>query len=119
MLFNYLQTTTFNADIDIEDVANCAIKTYTDLGQEYILIIDTYLGNTRIYQYGPIIAESKDIPPIVNMSMQKFQYSQKKIISAIMANLNRQGITQAFEVTKEEALEDVNNIENYMLQKEF
>lgn len=118
MKFQYLQTITMNADLEIEDIGNCAIKAFTDIGREYILIIETRLGWTRIYQYGPIVQEEQ-WPLAVNESYFKIEFNERRIKQIIEKFLNMVGITQAFEVTKNEALEDCKSIIEFMRQSLF
>lgn len=111
MKFEYFETKTVNADIEIEDIGNCAIKAYTDLGSVYILIIDTVCGYSRIFQYGPAYAE---MPTLlcdhVGMSLNRIEFKEKPICKTIEMFLNRDGITQAIECTRDEALECCTNI---------
>lgn len=118
MKFQYFQTVTLNADIEIEDIGNCAIKAFTDLGNEYILIIDTLLGWSRIFQYGPIV-QGEQWPLAVNEAYFKIEFNERRIKQTIEKFLNMVGITQAFEVTKTEALEDCKSIIEFMRQSNF
>ena len=118
MNFQYLQTVTMNANLEIEDIGNCAIKAFTDIGREYILIIETRIGWTRIYQYGPIVQEEQ-WPSSLNECYFKIEFNERKIKQTIEKFLNMMGITQAFEVTKTEALEDCKSIIEFMKESTF
>ena len=119
MNFQYFQTVTLNADIEVEDIGNCAIKAFTDLGNEYILIIDTLLGWSRIFQYGPIRPDFDILPSAVKESYNKIPFDDRKIKNIIIKFLNMEGITQAFVVDREEALNDCNDMLAFMLQDGF
>lgn len=121
MKFEYLKQVVVNADIDIEDIGNCAIKAFNDEGHEYILIVETKLGSSRIFQYGPVIPDMEELPKSTNCSFKRIQFSQSKLIKTIKDFLNNPyaSITQVFEVTKEEALEDCVSFIEYMKKDLF
>ena len=119
MNFQYFQTVTLNADIEIEDIGNCAIKAFTDLGNEYILIIDTLLGWSRIFQYGPVRPDFDILPAAVKESYNKIPFDERKIKNIIIKFLNMEGITQAIAVDREEALDDCKSIIKFMQQSNF
>lgn len=120
MQFEYYKTVTVNAILDIEDIGNFAIKAFNDKGEEYIMVVDTVLGETRMFTYGPIIPDLDLLPPSVNCSFNRINFSTKFIQKAVDTFLGgRSQITQAMEVSKEEALEDCKDIISYMKQSDF
>lgn len=119
MNFEYFQTITLNANIEIEDIGNCAIKTFDDLGNEYILIIDTVQGWSRIFQYGPLRLDFDVLPAVVKETYNKIPFDDRKLKNIIIKFLNTDGITQAFAVTREEALQDCKSITKSMQQLNF
>lgn len=118
MDFEYLATNTFTGLLEIEDVGNCAITAFNDIGWESILIIDTQLGKTRVLQMGPIAVDLERLPDIVSCTLTQLDFSQKKLCGIINTFLNNNKtnrfITQAMEVSKEKALEDCRNLIEYM-----
>lgn len=54
MTFEYQIRTVADDSIEVEDVGNVCIDAYNDLGQEWMLIIHTYLGWTSVIQVGSI-----------------------------------------------------------------
>ena len=116
MEFDYLRTIQSNAVINIEDIGNCALKAFNDVGMEYILIIETSLGNTRVFTFGPVIPDMETLPQSVSMSMTHMDYSQPKIAKTIRTFLNDvyHNITQVLEVDKEEALEECRDLISYV-----
>lgn len=60
--YEYQQTCTFDAELEIEDTGNCAIVATTSRDNDYYLIITTQLGWTIVIQYGPSISISGILP---------------------------------------------------------
>lgn len=75
--YNYLPNTTFNDSISIENIGECCLECYNDLGEAYYLWITTSLGVTKILQYGPYIDGIE--PSSCFYSFQQFSYSEMKI----------------------------------------
>lgn len=118
MNFEYYITKQVNGDIEIEDTGNCAIQAFNDKGEEYYLIIDTSLGTTRVFQYGPAVPDFDLLPKSVNCSFKRIEYSDYKVHKVIDDFLNNgyAGITQAFLIDKESALNNCRDIIEYMRQ---
>lgn len=119
MDFEYLRVTQSMDVLQIEDIGNCAIKAFNDMGEEYILVISTQLGTTRIFNYGPINPDLDLLPKNVNCSFKRIQFSEFKIQKTIRDFLNNPyaNITQAQCVDeKDEVLNDCRSIIEYMKQ---
>lgn len=103
--FPYCNSVVHEDALEVEDIGNCAIKAYNDAGFYWILIVKTCLGITRIFNYGPNI---DDISAIINCStsIEQLNYNTKKIRKEINIFLNdfRKKITQAYEITPDEAI---------------
>lgn len=117
--FPYFKQEIINAELEVEDIGNVAIKAFDDLGNEFVLVIDTYIGFSRIFQSGPIRADLDLIPDHCSMSYSKIEFNKKSLVKTIDAFVNRKGITQAIVVGKEAALSDCKDIINFMYQREF
>ena len=104
--------------MEIEDPGNCAIRAFNDLGLEYIFISQTLLGFTRILTYGPLCVDLNELPTNVNCNYSRKEYNASKVQKAIREFLNQPGahITQAEEVTVDEALNDCKSLIEYMKQ---
>ena len=74
MDFEYLATNTFTGLLEIEDVGNCAITAFNDIGWESILIIDTQLGKTRVFQMGPIAVDLERLPDTVSCTLTQLDF---------------------------------------------
>lgn len=119
MKFNYFQTITTNAELDIEDIGNCAIKTFTDDGIERCLIIRTDLGQTRVLTLGPKLVDSNEPENKYSIIYDKFSFNAVKIKNIINSFINIDGITQAFSCTREDAFLDYIDIVAYMSKEQL
>ena len=119
MLFNYFYEKRVNADIEIEDIGNCAIQAYNDDGKSFFLIIKTDLGLSSICTYGPLIEELDLLPKVVNCKFERITYKESKLKEIIDKFLNNpyNGITSAIEIDFNEALDKCIDILNYMKTK--
>lgn len=116
MRFSYFKTVQVNDELEVEDIGNCAIRAFNDRGFEWILITKTDLGKTIIFNYGPVLVDMDSFPQNVGCSYQTIDFSQKALNKTIDMFLNgpNKSITQAEEVTVEEALEDCRSIVEHM-----
>lgn len=116
MEYEYFVTHQANGLLDIEDIGNCSIDIFNDEGKEMILVIDTQLGSTRVFTFGPFNPEFEKLPNNVACNLQQMPFSQQKISKIIRQFLNNYqfGATQAFEIEKEEALGKCRDLIGYM-----
>lgn len=119
--FNYYYTKQVNAEININDPGNCAIEAYADNGTVYYLVIKTVLGLSMIFTYGPKIIDSNVFAKSVKCTFDRIDYSESKINTIITKFLNdpNKQITQALEVSSEQALENCISIIEYVKTEEF
>lgn len=71
------------AQIDVEDVGNCALLNRSVLGEEKYLVIKTDIGLTQVVQFGPIIPDYDELPQTVSYSYQKYDANDAKTIKII------------------------------------
>lgn len=121
MNFQYFTTKVVNAELDIDNIGECAIKAYNDIGEEFILIIETSMGVTRILEYGPAKIDFELAPDSVNLHFSRMNFNEKVISKTIQSFLNNpyHKVTQAFECDKQEALADCKDMISYMNQSDF
>jgi len=67
----------------IEDVANCAIRFIYGCQAELYLIIVTISGQTYFFQYGPVAPEIYTLPFKYNISFEKVQFKEEKIMKKV------------------------------------
>ena len=116
MNFEYLIKVQKQESINIEDIGNCAIDAYNDLGFNYVLIVRTKEGTTEIIEYGPIIPDVEFLPANVHYTYSRFDFKQSKIERLIQSFLNDgyKGITQAFEIELKEAGSKMRNLVDFL-----
>jgi hypothetical protein len=116
MTFEYLVKIKKESSINIEDIGNCALDVFNDLGFEWVLLIKTVEGTTQIVEFGPTLADIDYPPAKVNYSYDRIDFSESKIINRIQKFLTDgyRNVTQAFEITQEEAKEKMKNLVDYL-----
>ena len=100
--FTYYRTFVSNGELDIDEIGECCLLGRTDLGEEYYLLVTTYMGQTEIIEYGPIIPDLDALPKSLSYNYDRFDYSEFKIEKRIDKFLNKNVITQAECINKEE-----------------
>ena len=115
-VFNYYYVSTSMGQLNIEDIGNCAIEANDDMGASYYLVIKTNLGVTRLFQYGPIKPDVNILCKTTTCVFKRFDYSESKLMKAIENFLKPSfsNITQAREISCEEALDNCIDIIEYM-----
>ena len=116
MEFEYFYERKAMGTIDIEDIGNCALDLFNDIGEEKVIIIETHLGQTTVLINGPFNVDSTTLPKEVECILKQFQFSQPEIGKIIRTSLNdfKFKTTQAIEITKEEALDKCRDLVAYM-----
>ena len=71
--FSYFKEVVVNANLEIDDIGNCCIKTFTDAGQYSILIIKTVMGESTIFTYGPLLVDFESLPKEVNCNITRIE----------------------------------------------
>ena len=79
MKFEYSQRVVVEAELDIENIGQCAILARTDLGEEYYLMIRSELGDVDVIEYGPSIPDLEKFPANVVYTYDHFEYSDYKL----------------------------------------
>lgn len=119
MQFEYFYSSVAANSIDIDDIGNCAIRTFNDVGESWVLLIKTQLGSTQILQYGPFIEDmSTNICTYVKSTYSRFDYDQRKIIGIVDSALNdtRNGISQAIILDYDEAKKFIKNVGDLVIE---
>ena len=114
--FKYYYVSQSYGSLDIEDIGNCAIEACDDRGVYKYLVIKTNLGETKVFTYGPTIPDIPIPAKSVNISFKRISYNEAKIGGIIEKFLQDpyMSITQANEVTAEEALSNCMDLIEYM-----
>lgn len=119
--FDYFYTRTAMDTLNVENVGNCCIECANDDGLFYYLIINTSLGLTDIFTYGPIIPDINELPKNVSCTYKSIEYNEKKL-EAIISDFINDGykkVTQAREIQIVDALNSCQDIVSYLKNKWF
>lgn len=116
--FEYCLTKRFENDITISDIGNCVIRANPDVPKFTYLWIKTELGSTRILQVGPVLLDDAlqfdqltYCRDSFGCTFNSLGYDERKIGKIIDTFLNKNGFTQAIEMTEEQFREEVPNID--------
>ena len=109
--FEYSAVVQTEEEIDIENIGNCSIIANDVIGKNWCLIIQTSLGFTDIFEFGPMF-ESGELPNSIKFTYNRIPYDDKKISRYISNFLNRKDgvIIQARQVELEEAKSIIINL---------
>ncbi len=115
MNFNYLYKEEAHAQLDIENIGNFCLSLTNDLYKEYILIVQTDLGRTKIIQYGPINVDMDTPCQSIKFTYDEIDYNQNKICTIIDKALNGPSlITQATVMELEDVIPRIRNMVEYL-----
>lgn len=99
--YEYMHITTAMDSICVEDIGECALQEFNDEGDQWFLVITTFLGRSKIIEFGPI--RDGEIQDNFYLSRKNIEYretSLDKIIQKFIENPHRM-ITQV-EIVDEE-----------------
>ena len=120
MQFEYLYTTQAMGTFDVDNIGEVCISAInTFMLQEYILIIHTEEGRSKIIQYGPRFIEL-DAPPLsVTYTYDEIDYNQNKLVRIIDRFINnpKYCISQVVLIDYEEAIEKIKDLVEYLWYK--
>ena len=118
--FEYFFTRTAVGELDVDDIGNCVIEAGDDIGQLYYLKIDTKLGWSRIFEYGPCTPDFSELPKSVICNFDREEFNEIKLYNRIKLFLNapKRNITQARLIEDEELFDSVIDIIEYMKNPE-
>lgn len=112
--FEYLYTVRAEDSIEIEDIGNCCIKVFNDIGYYWYLIIETSLGDSYIKIFGPFNTDIKNyFIHGFNFNFSKIDYTERKLEKIIDNFINdpKKMVSQVVEITSEEAYNELLNID--------
>ena len=114
--FEYFYSREAIGNLDVEDIGNCSIEANDDLGNFYYMVIDTNLGFTRIFEYGPCNPDFNELPKAVECTFNRIEFNEKQIQKRIYSFLNapHRNITQAQLVDRDYVLDGCKDIIEYM-----
>ena len=97
MKFEYSQRVVVDAELDVDNIGNCCLRAFNDLGEAYYLIIKTELGYTETLEYGPCLVDLEMLQNNYQIKYSKFDYNEGKLERIIDKFLNegKRAISQA------------------------
>lgn len=103
-------------ELDIDDLGDLSIKATNAHGDEYYLVIQTVMGSTTLFEYGPAHPDLDTLPKSVRCSFDRIDFSEGKIIKRIERFLNEGNrfIEDAAVISKEEALMGCRDVIDYV-----
>ncbi len=115
MQFEYLYQIQATGTLDIEDIGNVCLSLTNDLYREYIIIIKTEYGWSKVIQYGPIQIDIDKPCPSVKYTYQEMEFNENKLSKIIEKALNGYTLcTQATIIEIDEALEKIKDLREYL-----
>ena len=114
--FEYFFTRTAVGELEVEDLGDCVIEAGDDLGQLYFLKIETNLGWSKIFEYGPCTPDFYELPKSVICTFDREEFNELKLSNRVKQFLNapKRNITSAKLITNEELFDSVKDIIEYM-----
>lgn len=108
MIFDYVKTSFFTEQIQIDDIGNCAIRAEDSDGAFHYMLVATKFGITRIIKFGPHVPDITILAKGFNLSYSMFKWSEKKLSKEIEQFVNDpfRKIIDAKTILLEEALQD-------------
>ena len=114
--FEYSFTRVAVGELEVEDLGNCVIEANDDIGNFWYLKIDTNMGWSKIFEYGPCTPDFQELPSSVICNFDRIEYNDIKLADRVRKFLNapKRNITQAQEVTDDEMFDNIKDIIEYM-----
>jgi hypothetical protein len=119
MEFKYKQVKQFEALIDIDDIGQCSLEITDSEGMCHYLIIRTLLGETTVFEYGPIVSDVQTLPDYVSCRISKSSYDIikiKKTITTFISDRGRIKVENVRQLVMSEALNLCKDLITYMRQ---
>lgn len=115
MQFDFDKELVSNNYVDIDDLGNCAIQASNDECECYYLVIQTKLGKSLVFEYGPIVPDLEMLPDKVTTNISYMDYNQKELAKIIKFFLNdkTRNIKYADTFTKNDLLSECRDLIEY------
>ena len=115
--FEYLYTLTATGSFEIEDIGNFAISCTNNIYNEYLLVVQTVYGRTRVLQYGPRKIDMNEPNFSMFCTYSEFDFSESKIESLVDKFVNdpKKIISQVTIISQEEAIARMKDLTRYLV----
>lgn len=116
MQFEYLYQVQATGFIDIENIGECCLLATNDFYEEFVFIIHTEYGDTKILQYGPVIVDTGKPVSKLECIYTNIEFNEGKIIKTIERFLSnpKYNISQVIEISYEEARDKIKNLVEFL-----
>ncbi len=118
MQFEYQKIVTAQETIDIEDVGNCALQTFTAYGETKVLIIKTTDGISEIIEFGPANVDIKELPDHVVYIYDRFEFNQRKVIRRIDKFIQDESVIQVLQIEYDQAKQVIKSPVDIVIKQE-
>lgn len=113
MLFEYMSHVQCDASIEIPDIGNCALIARSLIGEAHLMIVNTVMGTTEIFNCGPVRSDGM-LDNYVSVTYRKMPYSDSKIKNAINKFVNIADVVYVEECTRDEVAKLFVNIAEFI-----
>ena len=118
MQFEYLQQITSQESIEIDDIGNTAIQTFTNYAETKVMIIKTLDGITEVIEFGPVNIDVKELPDRVIYTYERFEFNQRKLIKKIEKFIQDDSVAQVIETDYNHAKEVIKNLVDFVIKED-
>lgn len=108
MKFDYKQIRKFESTIDIDNISQCALEVTDDNEMCHYLVIKTIMGETVVFEQGPVLLDLKFVGNNISCTISRFEYSEmkiKKIIKTFISDKPKVKVEDVRQLTMSEALD--------------
>lgn len=114
--FQYLYTQQATGVFEVEDLGNFALSCTNDLYHEYILLVKTMYGVTKVVSYGPNLIDQDTLNDSVDLKYQQFDFNSYKIQTLVdrFVNEARRAISQVTVIEQAEAINRIKDVTKYL-----
>lgn len=115
MQFKYFYQMEATGFLDVDDIGNVCLSLTNNLMREFIIIVKTEYGQTKVISFGPWVIDMTLPCCDCTLSYREFEFSESKIETIIDKALNGyNAITQATVITEEEAKSRIKNLVDFI-----
>lgn len=115
MQFQYLYTMQATGFIDVEDIGNFCLSCINDFHEEYIIMVVTEAGWTKVLVFGPWMIDSDILRKYCSCAVSSFEFNAGKIEKMVDKVLNGGAlISQVTQISVDEAKSRLKNLGDYI-----
>lgn len=113
--FKYFYQMEATGFLDVEDIGNFCLSLTNNLMREFIIIVKTEYGQTKVITFGPWVIDMTLPCCDCSLNYREFEFSESKIETLVDKALNGyNAITQATVITEEEARSRIKDLVKFI-----